>query len=311
MPPTGTDNNNERFLERELIEAELIKIMNPFLAFEDVIPKIKTTSKSVTFRKQTVSASSDTNKVKPRLRSTSSQFSYVNIEGLSTESGVLNPYGFATRIDRDAVNFVEGIDEIKEAFNTIGFWLAEDINNNIISALQTNATGPLTKFGDPTDWSESGANPVNDLRHMSEDMRQEGYPYRLTDTYVHDDNWYEADEYVLFLDNRKIDATVDIGADNQNNRLNINKLPNMTLWGLLSGMTEGDVLGLDRNNSAGTFYWSVDPKFQVTRADGTTSPIQINRFTDNETHDEIIQVWLDYVTVVKRPNAVIYGSQLI
>jgi hypothetical protein len=307
----GSGARNQRFLTKEHVEAQIFEIMNPFLYFEGVLPDIRIDARSVTYKQETTSASSDTNKKKPKIRTASSDFTFVNIEKITPKSAILNQYGFAARIDREAIRYAEGIDEINRAFRRIGFWLAQDVNQTIVDTIEANATGPTTKLGNPTDWDAAGASPVQDLMNVSEDMRQEGYPYRATDIYLHDDNWYELNSYVTFLDNRRIDATTTIGQDNEANVMSINVLPGMTEWGLLSSVTAGDILALDRNNPAGAQYHSIDPEFSVTRADGSVSPLQVNTYRDQDTHDTVIQVWKDYTVAIKEPLAAIYASSVI
>jgi len=53
---------NQDFLNRTFIEQKILDITNPLLSFADVVPAIKTDGKSVKFKKETVSASTDTKK---------------------------------------------------------------------------------------------------------------------------------------------------------------------------------------------------------------------------------------------------------
>ncbi len=308
---TTVSANNQRYLTKEFIESQVRQIMASFLTFEQVVNDIRIDARSVIYKQEAASHSSDTNKVLPKTRTESSDWTYVNIEAINIKSAILNSEGFAVRIDRDAIRFAEGVDEIQRAFNRIGYWMAQHVNDTIGTRLKADATGPTTKLGSPTVWSAAGATPIKDLLNISEDMRQEGFPYRVTDVYTHDDNWYELQDHVLFLDNRKIDFTSEVGADNNNNLININKVPGVNVWGLLSGIDEGDILALDRNNKAATMYHSIDPEFSVTRPDESISDIQIHRFKDNKTHDEIIQIWKDFAVVVKEPEGAIFGDNKI
>ena len=302
---------NERFLNKQLVEQEIFRIMNPLLVFEGVLPEITTDSRSVIYKQEQFSNSSDPKKKKPRKRITGSKFPFIGVTDVVVKGAVLSSDGHAGKLDRNAITQKEGVDEIARLERQLGFALAENHNNNIISELETNANAPTTNFGDPTDWDASGADPISDLINLSQDMRQEGFPYRANQIYLNDTNWYELLKHVTQLDNRQIDFESRIGEGSEINLMNINKLPGMNIWGLLSGIDEGDVLALDENNPAGTIYNFVDPKFGVTRVDETLSSIQIHQFTDNDTHDEILQVWKDSDIAIKEPNAVFFADNKI
>jgi hypothetical protein len=93
---------------------------------------------------------------------------------------------------------------------------------------------------------------------------------------------------------------------------------------MFSGITDGHILGLDRNHkgAASVFYYN-DPQYSVPEVSYETvvdgKPIQrtvpnfglsMYRYKEDDTHDTIIQLWMDHVTVVKDAYGILYDTGL-
>lgn len=313
---TQVSLSNEKFLRKEYVVPTVFKIMEPYLAYLDMLPKVETSSRSVKYKQENTSASTDTKKKQPVTRTPSSRFPFVDITSVSIESALLNQEGFAVRIDEDAIQFTEGIDEINRAFNRVGYWLAQDVNTATGSALTGGATTPT--WTPVAAWSAATAQPITDLIRLSAQMDREGYPYDMTDVYIQSDNYYELLEYL---------ATVDVDAEK---RRTLYGVPDMTakdidipvlgatVHGLKSGITEGNILAMDKNNPAGTIFYNNNPKYSTAKityqiSDGTTQTVpnigfNYNSYVEDDTHDTVMQFWVDQVTVVKEPYAALYDS---
>lgn len=316
---TQVSGQNEKFLRKEFVVGEVFKIMEPLLPFLEMLPKVKADARAVSYKQETVSASSDTKKKKPRTRTPSAAWTYLDITPMEMKSGLLNKEGFAIRIDEDAIDFTDGVDEIRRAYNKLAFWLAEAHNTAVGTTIKTNATTPTWT---PTAvWDNASATPVDDLIKLEEQMEREGYPYRMTDIFVHKTNWYELKGYLTSADidgtkQKEIYGTPTISGDS----INI-PVVGSSVHKLLSGIDEGYVLALDANNPAGTIYYNNSPRHSTpkitypTVVDGrkTTRTVpnfgfNFNQYTDNETHDIVMQFWFDQVTVVKEPYASLYDN---
>lgn len=296
---------NEEFLRKEFIEQKILEITNPQLDYVGVLPAVKADALSVKFKKDTTSAYTDTRKKTPRRLSEFSRFTFVDISELTVDAAILSASGFAMKVSRDAIRFAEGIDEIQRGLNRIGFWLAEDINTKIASKIQAEATGPTTALGTPTVWSDAGTKPVVDLLNMEDDMVQIGYPYKLTESYLHKTNYRELMTYLLTIDAKfgTGDKANNIAADS----LTIPVLNGLTVHRVQSGIAEGSIMGLDKNNPCGTFYYNLDPKFSTNNIDG----MYFNVNVEEKAHETIVEVWADWDVAIKEPKAAIWGASRI
>ncbi|RKX64422.1 MAG: hypothetical protein DRP42_06385, partial [Tenericutes bacterium] len=118
---------NEKFLRKEVVLGTVFEILEPYLVFHDIIPKVKAPERIVRYTQETVSASSDTKKKLPKIRTPGSKWAQLGITPMTIKAGLLNQEGFEIRIDEDAVQFASGVDEIKRAYSRAAFWIAEHI----------------------------------------------------------------------------------------------------------------------------------------------------------------------------------------
>jgi len=315
---------NEDFLNRDFVIPTVFEIMNPYLVFMDILPRVKTNSQVVRYKQETVSQSTDPKKETPRVRTASSKFAYVDITNFEQKSAILDSQGFAIRIDESAIQFEEGIDEINRAYKAIGYWLGESVNTLIATTLKANATTPT--WAPYKVWSDAACTPTADLVTLAGQMRREGYPYRLTDVYVNSTNYWEMiSRLTAQLTNTDIAFREITGVPSATGeeRMSVPVIGG-DVHGLLSGIDEGYILGLDRNNPAGTLFYNNNPKYapqQITYSviDPANPGSRIQKTIDNfgfsfnsyvepESHDTVMQFWIDTVPVVKEPYAALYDS---
>lgn len=317
---TQVSGTNERFLRKDFVVPKLFEIMSPNLFWLDVINKTQTDSRSITYKREATSDADDTNKKRPKARTASAKWTYVNISDITVESALLQKNGFAIKIDEDAIDYTEGIDEIQRGFRKLAYWLAEDLSTRIGTDLKAGATTPT--WTPAAVWSDAtNRKPVEDLRQWKHAMRKPGYAYRLTDTYVHMDNLEELEAYLLALDvNQDIRAKAYGYPTITQDQIDIPIVGRV--HGVENGLNEGEILGMDRNNPGATMWYNNSPRYsqekisyRVINPDGTQGTKTINnfgfnfnKFTDPDTHEVVMQVWWDTKTVVNEPYAVIFDS---
>lgn len=313
---TQVSGTNEQFLKKEFAVPKVFEIMEPFLSFIDFVEKVPADARSVAFKKEVTSASTDTKKKAPRKKTASAKWTYLDITPMEVDHAILGKSGFAIRIDEDAIDFVEGVDEIKRAYRKVAFWMAEAVNANIGTAYTGGATTP--DWTPAKVWSDPAATPIEDLRKLKHQMRREGYPYRPSDYFVHTDNLAELEGYL---------TGIDIGDTKQKDIYGMPKINSDdtievpivgTIHGLMSGIEEGSILAIDKRNPAGTMYYNNNSKYgtadvRYRTSDGKykTVPnfgLNFNRYEDPETHDQIMQFWMDQATVIKEPYAALFDS---
>lgn len=307
---------NEKFLRKEVVLSKVFEIMEPYLVFHDILPKVKAPERVVRYKQETTSASTDAKKKTPKTRTPGSKWAQLGITPMTIKAGVLNQEGFEIRIDEDAVQYAAGVDQIKRAYNRAAYWLAEHINTSIATALIAGATTPT--WTPTAAWSAATATPVTDLRTFRHQMKREGYPYILSDVFVHSDNLDELSGYL---------TDVSIGDLKQREIFGMPKITDdyidipvihTQVHGLMSGITEGNLLGIDRRNPAGTFFYNNNPKYgsetiKYRNSEGklVTVPnfgINVHKYHDDESHDEVFQLWVDSTTEIMEPYAALYDT---
>ena len=93
---------NERFLQKEAVLSEIMRIMDPELVFLGVIPYVDSGGENPTYGIK-ASKSSDAKKQTPRLKTPSSRFPEVEITRITKRSAVLSEEGLSIRLDKDAI----------------------------------------------------------------------------------------------------------------------------------------------------------------------------------------------------------------
>jgi hypothetical protein len=308
---------NEEFLTKRFLIPKMYEIMNPLLAWTDIFPQVRATAPVVAYKQEITSDSGDTKKERPKLMTTSGQWTYVEISQFTMKAANLNKRGFAIKIDQDALDYVEGVDEIQRALRKTGYWIAEDYNTRISTEIANSGTDLAGEWNPAAEWSDANAAPISDLEDLEDAFIREGYPYRLTDVFIHKDNFKELKKYLTSLDIDQYKHEKLYGTPNNGNRDTL-EIPvvGATVHRLLSGISEGSIIAIDRNNPGITIFYNQSPRYSAMS--GTYETMQngqkiskslsygfnMNKYFDNETHQTIIQMWYDNVPVTIEPYAI-------
>ena len=307
---------NEEFLTKRFMIPKMYEIMNPLLAWTDIFPQVRATAPVVAYKQESTSDAADTKKQKPKLLTSSGQWTYVEISQFEMKAANLNKKGFAIKIDQDALDYVEGVDEIQRALRKTGYWIAEDYNTRISSAISASGTALSTNWTPTAVWSDANATPIADLEDLEDCFLREGYPYRLTDVFIHKDNFKELRKYLTSIDiNEWKQQNLYGNPSGSSDRLNI-PVAGVTVHRLLSGINEGSIIALDRNNPGMTIFYNQSPRYSAmggtyeTFANGQkvskslSFGFNMNKYFNNETHETVIQMWYDNAPVMLEPYAV-------
>lgn len=308
---------NEEYLTKRFVVPYMFEIMNPLLAWTDMFPMVQSSAPVVGYKQETVSDSTDTKKQKPKLKTTSGQWTYVNISQFTMKSAILNKKGFAIKIDQDALDYTEGVDEIQRAFRKTAFWIAEDFNDRISDEITASATKLSTDWGPTYTWGDANAAPIADLEDLEDCFIREGYPYRLTDVFVNKTNFKELKKYLTSMDIGDYKQQKLYGVPD-NGKMDAITIPvvGTTVHRLLSGVTEGSIIAMDRNNPGLSVFYNPSRRYSVLNGNYNTIVngqkvsktlaygFNYNRYTDQETHEEVIQLWYDNVPVMLEPYAI-------
>lgn len=310
---------NDRYLKKSVALPIIYKIMEPNLIWVDLVPAVGSSSRAVQYKYAAYSKSGDPLKETPPIHAESAKFPELDKTRMSSGSALTISRGFSMRVDRDAMTQVEGVNEITEAYETAGFWLAEYINTSILTVLAAGATTPTWT---PTAvWSGATATPVDDLIKLAAEMDREGYPFRMTDVFIDKTNWYELKSYLTSVDIGDFKQKTMYGVPEVTQDMITVPVVGAGIHKVMSGMTHGYALAIDANNPAATTHYYNDPKYSTatvsyeTMIDGKptkkTVPnigIHFNQYEENDTHDTILQFWVDNVTIVKKPYGLLYDN---
>jgi len=305
--PTKVTLPNEEFLRKEFVEAKVFELLEPQLYFLDFLPKVQADAKAVKYKYESTSAATDTKKKYPRKHTAGAKFAMVSISDLTVGSAILSKEGFEVRIDEDAQQYPEGVDEIDRAFRRVAYYLAESVNSKILAAITSGVNTTTNHFNPSVEWSDPNAQPINDLIGLAQDMRREGYPYRLTDVYLHTNEYWDLVRYLTFLDVGNDKQKAVFGIPNiSESVITVPVLGNVKVHELLSSMETKDILGFDQRFPCGTFYYAKNPKYPMTVENELG--FHVHSYEDNETHDLVYQFWIDFAVAVKEPYAAIYND---
>ncbi|MDD5245695.1 MAG: hypothetical protein PHU49_16940, partial [Syntrophorhabdaceae bacterium] len=181
---------NDRFLQKEVVLSEIMRVMEPDLKFLNMIPFVDSGGQPVPYAKRG-SSSGDAKKQTPRLITPSSKFPEVQFTKITKTVALTKTEGLAIRLDKDAIKLPAGRDMIMDGYQNAGYWLAEYINSQIYTNLRAGGTD--AGIAPTAAWSAATATPVRDVTVFKNAFKREGYPYRLTDAFVDLTNFGEAE----------------------------------------------------------------------------------------------------------------------
>jgi hypothetical protein len=309
---------NDRFLRKEVAIRLAYEKMEPNLIWGDFVNQIQEQTNSFMYRYDSTGKSSDTKKEKPAKYTQGGAFPEIDRSRKVTAADLTQANGFSMRIPREVIRSTTTSNEIMDAFDYAGYWMAEYINTSIVTALVAGATTPTWT---PTAvWSGTTATPVEDLRLFKYQMRREGYPFRLTNAFVHIDNFKELEGYLTNLDVRAGQDRI-FGIPSGGDTVNI-PIAGANIRGLDSGLSEGSILGLDQNNPAAEIHYYNDPAFSMAtisydtvdenratvRKSVNNLGIHYKQYEEDDTHDTILQFWIENKTVVTKPYGILYDT---
>ena len=315
----------ERYLQKGVALPLMYEKMEPYLQWGNWITTLPSTDQAFTYLYDNTGKSSDSKKETPPKHTFPGKFPELDRSRKSVTSEVLQEQGFAIRIPRSVIlSTARGKAEIMDAYESAGFWMAEAINTSVLTTLLAcDETGSIVNGGV---WSGATATYVKDLIGQGKLMRREGYPFRFTDGFVDEDNWYELAEGVTFYDadnenKKKIFGIVDVSKDTI-------YIPaaKATIHLVMSGMTASHMLALDRNNKGAEFHYFNDPEYATakvtymsTDADTNGKPksitvpnmgIHYQKIYEEDTHDTLLQFWHNTKTVITKQYGFYLGSGL-
>ena len=322
----------ESFLRPEFQARDLDELMAPLLVWDDFMPKQTVDATTFTYQIETTgagtgvrgSAADDVKKEYAPIRADASEFAYVSVSPLEMAVGVLQARGVAFKLTEAARHDHERlkIDPLARTRRRVAYWLAEQINADMVTTLtndfsttRTNDTGMQDimshcvsedfgtedtvghlcgKLDSTYFWDEPDANPIRDildLQTVFED--QDGYNYSLTDCYL---RYRDLHLLSTFVTEVGADWVRDpLGGFTASNVAGITFHGVKNTAGFPTVVGDGYLLALDRNNPAGQTYQNFSNEFP------TTNNMSFHSYMDDATHDFHYQMFYTRGSVVVEP----------
>jgi hypothetical protein len=318
------------FYRKEYQAQALLELMAPRLIFDNLWPKLKIPDRSVSLKKQTLSAARYSDAGDPRKEiapqwEPGADIAKVTISGGEYESHTLFRHALGFDVGLDARENIVNIDEVARTRKRVGYWLAEQINSKVVSTVlnsfsMTNTDtaamydkfehittdfGPETTIGHLVGildaayfWDEAGADPVTDIMDLKTVFDdQSGYPFELDTVYLTNN---AANLFAKFV--------VRNGGKWQQSPLGngytTDKVAGVTfnaLKGDTAGwnVTVGDdfILGLDSSNPAAVTYY-----YQYNEL-GSVGDMNVDQWYDPRTKEQHYEFVFTRTSVVREPNA--------
>jgi len=312
---------NDRYLQKGVAFPMIYEVMEPNLIWGGMTRHIKETTNAFMYQYDSAGMSGDSKKKTPPKLTISARFPELDRSRKSTASGLLESNGFAVRISREVIRSEAGKSEIMEAYETAGFWMAEWINTNILTALVAGATASASA---PTaTWDQTTATPVDDLIGWDSDMDREGYPFRLTDAFTNKTCWYELVKYLTAIDiSDEKQKTLYGVPEVYKDRVHVPVVAT-DVHKVMSGMTDGNILMLDRNNPAAETHYYVDTAYSQAKVTYQTvvdrTPMDVTvpnlgihykQYEEEDSHDTLLQFWVENKTVVTKPYGLLLDTAI-
>lgn len=304
----------EKYLNKEFIEGQVLNFVDPAIRWLGLLPAVGISSKAIAGRKELYSKKDDPKRRKQRRHIQGAKFAHVTISGMETVNAALYSEGIMAELDRDAIDYETDIDELDRLLQHMGYWLVDYVNTTLLGILTDEVyqeqAGDLLydnkNGGSPTPaWSDENAKVVSDLNQFRRDMKQETLPLVLGTVFVDDTNYGEAVDHIINL-NASDSVRQAFGAGNlTDTSMTIPILGNLEVVEVMSGISEGSMLGLARGMSPATLYYTTVGRYLSSDERGRKIGLNV-KVGENDDGNYEIRMWTGFTTLVKYPRAGIY-----
>jgi len=290
----------------------------PNLLFTQFVNPVQETDNSFIYAYDDTGMSADTKKETPAHVEIGGDFPEVDISRQKYKPGLIESRGFTVRIKYQQIrNEPRGINEVQRAYKFAAFWMADFINTQIATAIAAGATTPTWT---PTSvWSAiTTATPMLDVTGFKNAMKKEGYEYRMTDIFAHMTSLTEIETFLL---GSEIQAYRDAAMTALQDAIVLPMEGKPIFHGCFSGITDGYLLGLDRNNPCAEYHYYVDPNFgtaevryqtiingQKQTVTAQNLGLNFKTWTDPNNEDQLLRFWCEGKPVVNQPYAALYDN---
>lgn len=309
---------NDRYLQKGVVLRSVYEQVEPNLIWMGYANKFKEDDASFIYSYNATNMSSDTKKKTPVLAEIGGLFPEMDMSRETVATGLTESRGFALRVPKKTMDSSSAPNFLMKCYDYAGFVLAEKINTDMLTAITGGATTPTWT---PTAvWSDASATPVDDILTFCNAMLREGYPYKMTDFFVNQTGYLELQQYLLSVDITDMKQRM-YGIPTINDDTISIPVVGSNVHRVMSGMTDGYLLGLDSIHKGLEWHYTIDPQYgqetvkyktiensvQVTKTVQNVG-IHYDTWKENDTKDTMLQFWYDGLPVVTQAYAIGYDS---
>lgn len=291
------------YIQPQVVEGILNKKVERQLTFKDMFKERLTDATSFRYSTDTTTAGADiTSGVQgePVPLTEEGDLTEVEISPIKFETGVMGAWGYSIKVNPRTLREVDTTDELLRAYERTSYGMAQKVNKDTIAALVAASTAnDITEVNGSKVWSDDDADIIKDIISFKKAFKQEGYPYRMNQIFLHPDKMAEAELYMSGVNrNWALDPTTN------------NPIPSIRGVGFNEVATDeiasGAYLGLDDRFPAATIYKYLDPAKSSNPQDNR---VMVHRFVEeSHPHRIVIELTMEYGIAVPLLNAVCYKS---
>ena len=288
-----------QILQPGILEGIVNKKLEQNLDFKDMFPVVRTDALSFAYFTDLTTAGADIaagTQALPSELMELGQLDEIETSSIAVSYGGMERFGYQMRFSKRQLREAAIIDEISRAVDRAAFGIAKKMNDDIISAIAAN--GQSLGNG-AADWAAAGATPVEDLLTFKNASMVEGYPYELTDMFLHQNNYFELMKYIQGIDINWVQSPFGGMADLP--VINGVKLHNVRS----TQVTEDAYYGMDARFPGITIYEFVDSDKSVIE----NGHVNMNVFEEERyPYNTVVEMFVERGLAAKLPYALYYDS---
>lgn len=288
-----------QILQPRVLEGIVNAKLEQNLDFKDMFPVVKTDALSFAYFEDTTTAGADIASGKqatPSVLMELGELDEIETSSISMKYGGMERFGYQMRFSKRQLREAAIIDEISRAVDRGMFGIAKKMNDDIIGAIQA-VSNDVTEPAGAAVWSDPSATPVEDILTIKEATMIEGYPYELTDLYLHQTNYFEMMKYIQGIDINWVQSP--FGGASELPVVNGVKIHNLRQ----TQLAEGGYLGADARYPGLSIYEYVDP----TKSTMENGHVNVNVYEEERyPYNTVVEIFAERGIATKLPNSLYY-----
>jgi hypothetical protein len=191
----------KQFLNKTRLEGIANEQLEKDLQFVNLFDIVGQTEKTLTYFQDLTTAGEDYEAgvtTKPFDLGELSTLPEIEISPITQKTGMLQPFGFQVKVSADDIARSAIIDDLSRAVFRGEEIMARYMDDKLLDILKA-ATNDISEVSGSSVWSGDDATISSDIISFQKAFNIPGYKTKLTDLFLHKDNFYEAKDYYASL----------------------------------------------------------------------------------------------------------------